>query len=89
MCPSKSTPNPDSYEVVFKNCDFDFVKKELISTLAGGVIPNELAALLDAFTDLPCRETAIPLIDYNPDLAVMFRDSADARRFVEKLNKKA
>ena len=85
MCPSKNTDEPDPYEAVFRNCDFDHVKNELISTFAGGVIPTDLARLLDAFVNCPCRETAIPLIKHSPEFAVVFHDSARSKQFMEHL----
>lgn len=83
MCPSKNADEIDPYQAVFRNCDFDHVKNELISTFAGSVIPKDLAMLLDAFVNHPCRETAIPLIEHNPEFAVAFHDSARSKQFME------
>ena len=49
----------------FSNCDFEFAKDLLIQTFAGGVIPKDLARLLNAYTNNPCRETAIGLIEFD------------------------
>jgi hypothetical protein len=73
------------YDEVFRSCDFHHVKNELISTFAGGVIPKAFASLLDAFVRQPCPETAIPLIQYNPELAIVFHDSGRSKQPMENL----
>ena len=75
---------PDPWDDVFRCCDFEFVKNDLISTFAGGVYPKEMVNLLSVFADRACRETAIPLIEYSPEFALLFRDSANAKRFLEE-----
>ena len=69
-------PDPEQYQrimkrqyrdwnEIFSNCDFKFAEDLLIHTFASGVIPNDLAKLLTSYTNNPCRETAIELIEFD------------------------
>ena len=53
------------WKEIFSNCDLEFAKDLLIQTFAGGVIPKDLARLLNAYTNNPCRETAIGLVEFD------------------------
>ena len=57
---------------VFSNCDLEFAADLLIRTFAGGIIPKELAKLLNAYTNNPCRETAIELIEFDKNEFLRF-----------------
>ena len=52
--------------------NYNMAKALLISKFGGGVIPNELAHLLDHFTTNPCFETAIDLIQYDSNFISFF-----------------
>ena len=53
------------WKETFSNCDLEFAKDLLIQTFAGGGIPKDLARLLNAYTNNPCRETAIGLVEFD------------------------
>ena len=53
------------WKEIFSNCDFEFARDLLMRTFAGGVVRTDLARLLNAYTDNPCRQTAIALIEYD------------------------
>jgi hypothetical protein len=62
----------DRKRKLFEGCDFLLAKQVIISSLAGGVIPKELAQLLDNYIDNPCFNTAFELTNKYPDLMVYF-----------------
>ena len=53
------------WKETFSNCDLEFAKDLLIQTFGGAVIPKDLARLLNAYTNNPCRETAIGLVEFD------------------------
>ena len=60
---------------IFSNCDFEFAKDLLAQTFAGGVLPEDLVRLLDSYTHIPCRETAIELIKFDNEFRKFFVDN--------------
>ena len=50
---------------LFINCDFDFAADLLIHTFAGGIVPNDLSELLTSYTNDPCRENAMRLVEFD------------------------
>ena len=44
----------------------------MVHTFAGGIIPNDLAKLLDIFNNNPCRKTAIELIEFDEQEILKF-----------------
>ena len=55
-----------------EGCNYEMVATLLINKFSGGVIPKELAGLLDAFTANPCFDTAIALIKFDPNFIASF-----------------
>jgi hypothetical protein len=55
-----------------KECNYEMAKTVVIRKFSGGVIPNELAALLDTFIPSPCIDTAVELIEYAPKFFAFF-----------------
>lgn len=56
-----------------EGCNYPMARDLFIQDFEGGVVPKELAALLDRFIEKPCFETASTLIDAYPVLAIYFR----------------
>ena len=50
---------------VFLNCDFEFAADLLAHTFSGGIVQNDLAELLSAYTRNPCRRTAEKLLEFD------------------------
>ena len=65
-------------------CNFEMAKQILIKQFSGGVIPNELANLLDAFVSNPGTDTALDLIRYDSKLLYVF-ELARRGGFTERL----
>ena len=63
------------HDNILKGCDYSLAARMLTRQFAGGVIKKELAALLDAFLERPCYETASSIIDYDMKFAVFFNES--------------
>ncbi len=53
-------------------CNYEMAKTILVRKFSGGVIPNELARLLDAFISNPCFNTAIKLIQFDSTFFSVF-----------------
>lgn len=79
---SKSTgvsdlkPNEPSDEQKLRKqlatCNFEMAKTILIKKFSGGVIRKELASLLDQFVANPCLDTAIKLLQFDPNFIAVF-----------------
>lgn len=57
---------------VLDGCDHKTAKALLIKQLSGGVIPKTLIALLDEYVENPCTETAMKLVQHDPNLIAVF-----------------
>ena len=55
-----------------QNCNYEMAKTVVIRKFSGGVIPKELAALLDTFISNPCFDTAVDLIEHDPKFLAFF-----------------
>ena len=53
------------WDEIFSNCDLEFAKDLVVHTFAGGVITDDLVRLLNSYTNNPCRENAIALIEFD------------------------
>lgn len=73
----------DPWDEIFKNCDFDFARNEIISQLTGGVYKKEMTELLDAFINNPTKATAIKLITYNKDFASFYYNNISRRTMMQ------
>ena len=60
------------WDEIFSKCDFHFAADLLIHTFAGGIVPKDLGKHLSAYTNNPCRETAISLIEFDSDEILKF-----------------
>ena len=67
-------------------CNYEMVKTLLVRNFSGGVIPNELARLLDKFIDNPCYDTAVDLIKHDSGF-ISFFELARRGGFTEHLFK--
>ncbi len=54
-------------------CRYLFSKKILENKFTGSVIPNELAVLLDSFSENPCIDTAIDLVAFDENFLAFFQ----------------
>ncbi|MBS3909064.1 MAG: hypothetical protein KGZ93_05490 [Actinobacteria bacterium] len=68
-------------------CNFAMAKALVVRSLGGSIIPKELAALLDGFTENPCLETAAKLIEYDQKFRAVF-ELARGGGFTEQLFRK-
>lgn len=82
MC-DKSDKTSATWDDVFANCDFDFARNEIISTLSGGVYKEELSELLDIYIQNPSRENAIKLITYGKEFASFFYNNISRRNMMQ------
>lgn len=67
-------------------CNFEMAKTILVKQFAGGVIPKELAKLLDEFSSNPGTDTALDLILYDSKFVAVF-ELARSGGFTEHLFK--
>ena len=67
-------------------CNFEMARTILVKQFAGGVIPKELARLLDAFSSNPGTDTALDLILYDSKFVAVF-ELARSGGFTEHLFK--
>jgi len=68
-----------------KGCDFEMAKRLLAKRFGGGVIPKDLAKLLDAFFSDPGVNTALYLIQYDIDFIALFELTQPGPRFTEHI----
>jgi hypothetical protein len=73
----------DPWDEIFKNCDFDFAKNEIISQMAGGVYERELTKLLDDFINSPTKASAKKLITHNKDFSSFFYNNISRREMMK------
>jgi len=55
-----------------QGCNYEMAKKFLVHKFSDGVIPNELAHLLDKFVANPCFGTAFELIKFDSTFLSFF-----------------
>ena len=53
-------------------CNHKMTKALLIKQFSGGVYPKTLVALLNEYTENPCTETAMKLVQFDPNLVAVF-----------------
>jgi hypothetical protein len=53
-------------------CNLEMAKEQLIWMFKGGIIPNELARLLDNFVASPTVDNAMGFLKYDPDYISVF-----------------
>ena len=70
-----------------KSCNYEMAKALLIRKFSKGVIPNELAHLLDDFVANPGFETAVELIKFDSTFLAFF-ELARGGGFTEHLFEK-
>jgi hypothetical protein len=64
-------------------CSYEYAAATLIRTFAGGVIPKDLASLLDDYTKEPCLETALDLILFDAKFLGFFVNNKRDKEFRE------
>lgn len=64
--------NEVKFKKQLKNCNYEMAKQIFINIFSDGVIPKELASLLDNFVSNPCFETAFDLLKYDLKLINVF-----------------
>lgn len=64
--------NEEEIRKQLESCNYDMAKSLLIKKFSGGVIPNDLAHLLDRFIANPCVDTAFDLVNFDQNFIAIF-----------------
>ena len=77
----------EEIDEILRNHNSEMVKSILTRTFAGGVIPKDLASLLDSYMSNPSFENASAIVKYDPEFIAFFELSKEGG-FSEFLFKK-
>jgi hypothetical protein len=64
-----------NWEAILAGTDYQLAARALVHQYSGGVVKEELASLFDAFLERPCLETAVPIIEFQPEFVVFFKEA--------------
>jgi hypothetical protein len=63
------------WETMLTGTDYQLAARALVHQFSSGVVKKELASLFYAFLERPCLETAVPIIEFQPEFVAFFREA--------------